>query len=82
MNISKDDFQALAVCSVRYAIGRSTYMPSWIASILTKHKKYLDKHITSAIIREISNASDLGDILIDKPVWLALREELRKNNVC
>lgn len=34
MDLKKDEFGTLAVCAVRYAIGRMTYMPDLVMHIL------------------------------------------------
>lgn len=34
MELKKDEFGTLAVCAVRYAIGRMTYMPDLVMHIL------------------------------------------------
>lgn len=83
IKIKPHDFQALAVCSLRYAIGRKSYMPSWIADTIKQNRKFLDEGAIDCLIRGIVNAHSLGDECIDAPVWIDLKnklEDLRRQN--
>jgi hypothetical protein len=55
MKLDKNDFKALIICSFRYALGRHSYMPSWIAEIIRKHVNDIDIHTKNLIIDEIKN---------------------------
>lgn len=78
IKLKPDDFKALAICSVRYAIGRQTYMPSWICDIVRQNRHFLDYGTIETIIREIVNAPSLGDQHIDAPYWIDLKNKLEE----
>lgn len=78
IDISQEDFGALAICAIRYCHGRQTYMPSLVQSICKAHlKEFSDNDIGVMLIDcERMNDFDYGNPTIDKPGWLAWHEAL------
>lgn len=74
MNIPDNEFNTLAVCSFRYALGRMTYMPSLICEILTMNKEFLTPPTKELICREILDAIEhkRAGWDCDVSVWLTL----------
>lgn len=65
-----DDTQLMLVCSVRYAIGRQTYMPSFVQDYMRTLLPKLSDNTLNIIKRDIEEAPYLGDERIDKPGWV------------
>lgn len=80
MKIRNDeDFGAVLVCAVRYALGRRTYMPSIVAGFVKSVAGELSVRTLTTIkndIRTAQNRDMLGDENIDAPVWLDLLNEV------
>lgn len=80
MKIKNDeDFGAILVCAVRYALGRRTYMPSIVAAFVKSVAGELSVRTLTTIRNDICTARDrglLGDANIDVPVWLDLLNEV------
>lgn len=78
-----EDFETILVCAIRYALGRSTYMPGLVADYVTPFVPMLSKKTLGCIEKDLSNTSNYGDENIDKPIWMELlskvREELNKD---
>ena len=53
---SKKDLATLAICSIRYCIGRRTYMPSLVQRIVRKNIKSIDSDDIQLFIRDINEA--------------------------
>ena len=77
-----DDFESILVCAIRYALGRSSYMPSVVTGYINPFVNLLSDKTLGCIERDISSASSYGDEKIDKPLWMNLlnnvREEIEK----
>ena len=88
----REDFNAVLVCAVRYAIGRRTYMPTLVSGYIRGQSKRLTLKGVEVIIREIEGAmrleaqnaqtgkhrcSPLGDDC-DRAVWVSLLEFLKQ----
>ncbi len=80
MKISKQDFDTLAFCAFRYALGRQTYVTGLVASTLILHKYDIDETTKQVIIRDIERAikDDMAGADIDIVEWIALRNALLK----
>ena len=85
------DFENLAVCALRYCMGRQTYMPSLVRSAIRPHLQSLDNSTIATMIRDCEEqrkTGNWGGEKIDKPKWEAWRVELeaemkrRKENGC
>lgn len=91
IEIQASDFENLAICALRYCMGRQTYMPSLVRSAIRPRLQSLDNSAISTMIRDCLNqqaTGSWGDEEIDKPKWEAWRLELetelkrRKGNGC
>ena len=87
------DLGVIALCAVRYAIGRESYMPSLVQDFVMRHPEILSDNIRTVMIRDIEEADEirtytmengcpiivdrLGDTKIDRPGWLKLKEWLK-----
>lgn len=82
ISVSAGEFGAFACCSVRYCLGRQTYMPSLITGYLKPILKDLPTNDLQIIQRDVENANNYGNEKIDKPCWesflQAVQEELEK----
>lgn len=78
MSISDHDFSTMAICSVRYCLGRHTYMPETVADIIIKHKECVDLRDRRIVIKDIEEyRGRVGFSEVDEPTWKKLQEELR-----
>lgn len=81
MKIEFDDIRglgSLCICSVRYALGRRTYMPSVVAGQIAAVADKLDLIDIDVMIRDIENPyGGYGDPC-DEVIWKWLLEELKK----
>lgn len=77
--LKQDEFNCLALCAFRYALGRMTYMPSLIQEILTRHKVGLEAHEKLLMIKEIDEAIRLkrAGWACDEADWLRFKEVLK-----
>ena len=74
-----EDFGTLAVCALRYCMGRETYMPGLVRDIIRPHLPELDnKTITVMLMDCEGQAKDncYGHERIDKPGWIKWKGEL------
>ena len=77
--ISDEDFGTLAVCAIRYCIGRQSYMPSLVQSIIIPHLSELSDKDLGVMIQdcmELSRNGNFGSEIIDKPSWVDFRNKL------
>ena len=86
MTITTPDnhFDGVLISAVRYCIGRRTYMPDVVTRWIMGHcKGQLEQNTLSVMIRDIEEASDLGDEC-DRQVWMRfldwLKEEAKGTN--
>lgn len=70
--LSQEEFGILVTCATRYAIGRQSYMPYLVTSIVKRLLDKLDDKTLGCLIRDIEDAPSLGDEIIDKPLWESL----------
>jgi len=59
-DFTQKEFNDLAWCAMRYALGRKTYIVSSVCDILVKHVDKLFKDDRYRIGEEIANAINLG----------------------
>lgn len=85
--ITAGNLQTLFLCSVRYCLGRQTYMPSLVMSIIRTHSNVLRKSDCEQLAREIHEHNRLfGNIGADFDTrdWLQfadwLLEEAKKRS--
>lgn len=77
--ISSDDFGTLAICAIRYCVGRQTYMPDRVRDIIRPHLRELSDRDLGVMIDDCyfqERMEIYGDDTIDKPGWLKWRVEL------
>lgn len=79
------DLWVMLLSTIRYSMGRSTYMPSYCAELYERFKKFLETHHRHQIAREIEEelrlAQSRGHYLgghVDHITWTALAEKIRK----
>lgn len=78
IKLTNEDFATLAVCTLRYSMGRETYMPDLVRSIVGPHLKELSNEDLSVLIRDSKEQRCFGNETIDKPGWLQWRDDLMK----
>ena len=92
-----EDIGTIAICAVRYAIGRQTYMPGIVQGFVMRHPDIVDKRVKEVMLRDIDEADrvtehqmpsgevlvidHLGDTKIDRPGWERFREWLKRLEV-
>lgn len=80
INTSQSDFDILCISAFRYALGRSSYVPSVIADIIWNNKEQIREATLGLFIREIEERKRLGldslGMSIDIELWLDLQERL------
>lgn len=76
------DIDVLAGCALRYALGRRTYIVSWVAEIIERHLDEISIHKKEIMIRDIQDAidSDNYGMDMDKKVWLKLKDVLMESH--
>lgn len=88
-----EDMGTIAICAVRYALGRESYMPRLVQDFVKRHPEIIDANIKAVMIRDINEADTihectlpsgevmkvdgLGSTLIDRPGWVKFREWLK-----
>ena len=80
IELSQDDFSALAICAIRYCHGRQTYMPDLVRGIIRPHIKELSDKDLSVMIEDCDFQERMhlyGDERIDKPGWIKWADELK-----
>lgn len=78
ITLTQEDFGILVTCATRYAIGRQSYMPYLVTSIVKPLLDKLDDKTIGCLIRDIEGAPNLGDELIDEPMWRLLLEQAKR----
>ena len=76
-----DNFGAVINCAVRYALGRSSYMPGVVVGYISPMVENLSTKTLWCLKRDINEAAtydNLGDPNIDAPLWLRLLEDVKK----
>ena len=91
------DIGTIAICAVRYALGRETYMPGLVQEFVMRHPDMVTESLRSVMILDINEADRIcehklpnGDILkidglgsttIDRPGWIKFRDWLRELDI-
>ena len=76
--LTQENIGILVTCATRYAIGRQSYMPYLVTSIVRPLLDKLDDKTLGCLIRDIEGAPSLGDELIDEPMWRLLLEQAKR----
>lgn len=69
--------RTLIFSSVRYAVGRQTYMPVLIREIVAPHIDVLSARDREQLADEITDGRGLGHEKLDAPGWLEFAHWLR-----
>ena len=84
--LTQENIGILVTCATRYAIGRQSYMPYLVTSIVRPLLDKSDDNTLGCLIRDIEGAPSLGAELIDEPMWddllmlAKVEQERRKGN--
>ena len=79
MTITAQEFQKLIIESVRYTLGRRSYVVEETNELVRKHLPKIDNNTLGILIRDIELEAD-RDMLgmdFDKKMWLALLDTLK-----
>lgn len=80
IQINEKELQTLIVCSVRYAVGRMSYVTTEIADMVKEYEPWLSEQTKRLIIEEINfeeRVDNLG-MSCDAWTWKELRDFLQK----
>ena len=69
VTVEANALRTLLFCSVRYAVGRQTYMPNLVQEIVREHAIVLSRKDREQLASEIETMPNLGDPGIDEPEW-------------
>ena len=83
--ISQDDLETMVVCTVRYALGRRSYVVGDVAGIVRWSWSDLRPGIRSVVLRDVSEAVERAEaggstvgMQMDHDVWVLLRSWMRE----
>ncbi len=69
-----DDFGCIINASVRYAIGRHTYMPGLVCNYVRRYMHILDSKTIDVLVTDINRELQIG--IEQEELWIKLRNEL------
>lgn len=78
--VSDSDLSTLFVCAVRYSLGRQSYMPGLVQSIVQKHVKALTDSERKLLVRDINDYLRMHGKIgsdFDTQGWLNFRDWLQ-----
>ena len=83
--ISTDDFNILAICAFRYALGRRTYITSEVAGILGAYINHLDERSLVVILEDYKRTYESEQLGLnhafgdkcDRDTWVKLEQQLK-----
>ena len=82
INTSQINFDILCISAFRYALGRSTYVPSVVADVIWENKDKLRKSTLELFVYEIEERKIISFASLgmsgDIECWLALQKELKE----
>ena len=83
------DIGTIAICAVRYALGRQTYMPGIVQDFVMRHPEIVTENVRDVMLRDIKEhdritehtlpsgktmmLDGLGDTKIDRPGWIKFK---------
>lgn len=80
VSIGANDLRTLLICSMRYALGRSTYMPGMVQGLIRQHATLFSERDRQQLAEEICQHGDMygGKIGmdVDTAQWLRFRDWL------
>lgn len=80
IKVSRDDFGTLAICALRYAMGRETYMPDLVRSIVKQHLRDMEQKDIEVMLQDCAwqyQHEVYGNPTIDKPGWVLWEQIIR-----
>ena len=79
MTITAQEFQKLIIESVRYTLGRRSYVVEETNELVRKYLPKIDNNTLGILIRDIELEADRGILGMDfdKTTWLALLDTLK-----
>ena len=75
-DLSDRDFGNMVISTVRYALGRQTYIVGDTCAFVRQLLPVLHPITLAVIERDIANAWGYGDEKIDKPYWMSLLDDV------
>lgn len=82
LTLSRTDFEILLMSAFRYALGRSSYVPSVIIDIIENNKEQVRESTLKLFVDEIEERKRIGldslGMSVDIESWLGLQERLKK----
>ena len=76
LDLSDRDFGNMVISSVRYALGRETYIVKDTCDFVSGLLPYLHMMTLVVLERDIANAKSYGDENVDKPHWMMLLDSI------
>ncbi len=75
------DLKDIVCCSLRYALGRRTYITSFVADYIMEHKELIDNRVKTIMLKDLDdyfeNRNDYyKDDECDYQSWLKLKKWL------
>lgn len=81
IELTPQDFGTLCICALRYCMGRQTYMPDMVREIVREHLEELSDKDIYVLLNDCEFQAQMelwGDPKLDKPGWVAWKNELEK----
>lgn len=76
INLSNREFGNMVCSTVRYALGRETYIVKDTCDFVSELLPYLHMMTLAVLERDIANAKSYGDENVDKPHWMMLLDSI------
>ena len=75
------DLKDIVCCSLRYALGRKTYITSLVSDYIINHPELIDERVKDVMLKDIEEYLDCRNIYYkddecDYQSWLRLKEWL------
>lgn len=75
------DLKDIVCCSLRYALGRKTYITSLVSDYIIDHPELIDERVKNVMLKDIEEYLDCRNIYYkddecDYQSWLRLKEWL------
>lgn len=75
------DLKDIVCCSLRYALGRKTYITSLVSDYIIDHPELIDERVKDVMLKDIEEYLDCRNIYYkddecDYQYWLRLKEWL------
>lgn len=84
VQIGCSDFGTLCICALRYCMGRKTYMPDLVRTIVRPHLPQLTDKDIRVMLNDCAFQTEyelFGDERIDKSGWVIWKEVLEDERV-